>query len=176
MANIDLSGDPETTFGKPLSLGSNSITANDYLYTSGPYIGELYVVDTTATDGQALTTTAWVKINQWQTAGAASNVTGSTINSNLTVASSGWYNVLASLSVETTVAGTYELQVYLDDTAQSNLKKSCYIGAAAQDVNCTISGYLQLSATSAVDVRAISTTAAGSILVTNGNLSVRKVG
>jgi hypothetical protein len=176
MANVDFSGDPTASVDKDSTV-SGTFTADEYLYTSGPYIGELYIIDTTATDGQAMATSAYAKITQWQSAGLASNVTVSTANSNFTVLTSGYYRATAALSVSTTVVGTYELQLHAGDTTQDKFKQSfSYVAGSLDNKTVFINGYLQSTAGTTIDLRGISTTGAGTLLFNNGNFSVEKVG
>jgi hypothetical protein len=186
MAELDLSGDPASSVSKPVAMvgnvtitgnvvASGSVTADDFAYSSGPFMGELFIIDTTLAAGQATGTTAFTKVTQWQAGTTISGVTVSTANSNLVTQSSGWYEVALSLSLTTTVTGTYEFQVFSNDTTQNNLKQSITL-TDGSDSSLAISGLLQLETTASVDLRGISTTASGSMLISDGNFYIHKVG
>lgn len=176
MAQLDLSGDTGSNIDKPLTV-SGRVVASAFEHSGGIAAGYLYTLDDTATSlATATVSSAWTTLS-FEAKSTFAGMTPSTTANSLTTLTSGIYLSQCDLSVTTTAAGEYMFELFAGGSSQDQAKARVYVPTSTQDqpVAAGFGGVLELAASVAVVVKAKST-AAGSVLLNNGNFRMVKVG
>lgn len=154
---------------------ANKKYVDDLIETAGLgvviLVGELFIVENTT--GQTIGTT-YTKLTQFTKAGTSLGTTSSLTNSNIQVSKTGYYTVMATLSLSSVVSAPTQVvaTVYIDGTA-TDIRSQHIFESTSETEDFTLRGTVNIPIGGLVDLRLKTDNATGvSIKAVYGSLTV----